>query len=279
MKPEIGSGLLYRPTCRGLPAHSMRRGSAMILPERGGGLHLLPDNCRARIVLNRLFVLLAPADWVALAVFLVGWFGYSYYADRAARSARGLRGVTHRLRLDWARQMVHRENRIVDAALTGNLMTSVSFYANTTIYIIAGLIAVAGTLDKLISFTEDLPFARVQSRELVEAKVFLLVGVFIFAYFKFTWALRQFNFLSILIGSAPDRNAQPDLLEQHALKSGTINTLAGDEFNRGIRAYYFGFAALAWFVSPIAFVAMSVVILLVLWRRDFRSHTLRALES
>jgi len=230
-------------------------------------------------VFNRLFTLLAPADWSALVIFLVGWMGYGYYADRAARGARGLRGVTHRLRLDWAQQMVRRENRIVDAALTGNLMTSVSFYANTTIYIIAGLIAVAGTLDKLVSFTEDLPFARVQSKEIVEAKVFLLVGIFIFAYFKFTWALRQFNFLSILIGSAPDRDGPAELLERHAQKSGTVNTLAGDEFNRGIRAYYFGFAALAWFVSPAAFVTLTVVILLVLWRRDFRSHTLRALGS
>jgi uncharacterized membrane protein len=227
---------------------------------------------------NRLLTLFTPSDWAALAVFLGGWCGYGYYADRAARGARGLRGVTHRLRLDWARQMVRRENRVTDAALTGNLMTSVSFYANTTIYIIAGLIAVAGTLDKLMSFTEDLPFARVQSKELVEAKVFLLVGVFIFAYFKFTWALRQFNFLSILIGSAPDRDAAPDVLDRHAERSGTINSLAGDEFNRGIRAYYFGFAALAWFVSPQALMTLTVVILLVLYRRDFRSHTLRALE-
>ena len=133
---------------------------------------------------NRLLALFAPADWAALAFFLAGWAFYGYYADRAARSARGLRGTTHRHRLEWGRQMVRRENRITDASLTGNLMSSVSFYANTTIYIIAGLIAVAGTLDKLISFTGDLPFARVQSRELVEAKLFLLTAIFIFAYFS-----------------------------------------------------------------------------------------------
>ena len=100
---------------------------------------------------------------------------------------------------------------MVDAGLTGNLMQSVSFYANTTIYIIAGLIAIAGTLDRLISITGDLPFARVQTREIIEAKLFLLIGIFIFAYFKFTWALRQYNFLSILIGSAPDRHSPPEV--------------------------------------------------------------------
>jgi uncharacterized membrane protein len=111
-----------------------------------------------------------------------------------------------------------------------------------------------------------------------EAKLFLMIGIFIFAYFKFTWALRQYNFLSILIGGAPPSTSAADVLEHHAQKHAVINTLAGDEFNRGIRAYYFGFAALGWFVHPGLFVAMSLAILIVLYRRDFRSATLLALS-
>ena len=230
-------------------------------------------------MLQRLLGILTVADWAAVLLFLVGWTAYGYYADRAASGSRGLRGITHAFRLHWARQMVRRDNRIVDAALTGNLMTSVSFYANTTIYIIAGLIAVAGTLDRIISFTEELPFARAQTKEMIEAKVFLLTGVFIFAYFKFTWCLRQFNFLLILIGSAPDRESPAEVLEPHAVRFGTVNTLAGDEFNRGIRAYYFGFAVLGWFVHPALFIVLTSLILLILWRRDFHSKTLRALAT
>ena len=228
-------------------------------------------------MLDRFVALFAPADWLALGVFLVGWIGYSYYADRASRSERGLRGVTSQLRLDWAHEMVARENRITDAALTGNLMTSVSFYANTTIYIIAGLIAVAGTLDQLISFTQDLPFAKQTTKAILEAKLFLMIGIFIFAYFKFTWALRQYNFLSMLIGGAPPFDTPEERRERHARKFALLSTLAGDEFNRGIRAYYFGFAALAWFVSAGVFLGVTLLILMVLYRRDFRSATLEAL--
>ena len=36
------------------------------------------------------------------------------------------------------------------SALIGNLMQNVSFYANTTIYVIAGLLALLGTMDRLI---------------------------------------------------------------------------------------------------------------------------------
>jgi uncharacterized membrane protein len=230
-------------------------------------------------MLEQIFRLFSPADWLAFGLFLIGWTGYSHYADRAARSERGLRGVTSQMRLDWARQMVARDNRITDAALTGNLMTSVSFYANTTIYIIAGLIAVAGTLDQLISFTADLPFARQTTKAILEAKLFLMIAIFVFAYFKFTWALRQYNFLSILIGGAPPRDSAPDVLDRHAQKYAALNSLAGDEFNRGIRAYYFGFAALAWFVSPMVFIGITLLILAVLYRRDFRSQTLAALAG
>ena len=158
--------------------------------------------------------------------------------------------------------MVRRENRIVDAALTGNLMNSVSFYANTTIYIIAGLIAIAGTLDRIISITEDLPFARVQSRETIEAKLFLLTG-------SVHLRLLQVHLVPapVQLPVDPDRQrAGPPVAGGRAGRARaafrTVNTLAGDEFNRGIRAYYFGFAALGWFVHPALFAALTMLILL-----------------
>jgi uncharacterized membrane protein len=219
------------------------------------------------------------ADGIALAIFMAGWFGYGYYADYAVKDARGLRAATNNHRLQWARQMVRRENRMTDVALTGNLMQSVSFYASTTTYVIAGVIAVAGTLDRLIALTADLPFAKVSAREVVEIKVLLLAGVFIFAYFKFTWALRQFNFLSIMVGGAPNCSEPDTVLEPYAQKFAMLSALAGDEFNRGVRAYYFGFAAMTWFISPHHFIGFTIIVLLVLWRREFHSHTLRVLAD
>ena len=112
--------------------------------------------------------------------------------------------------------MARRENRIVDSSLIGNLVQSVSFYASTTTYVIAGLIAVAGTVDRLVELTADLPFGHAAAREVMEVKVILLVAIFIFAYFKFTWSLRQFNFVSILVGAAPGPDAPDDELERMA---------------------------------------------------------------
>lgn len=230
-------------------------------------------------MLQQIISEITALDWLALSWFLVCWFGYGALTERGPAASRGLVGMSHVFRLQWARQMLTRENRIVDSGLVGNLMTSVSFYANTTIYIIVGLMAAWGALDKVISATAELPFARSSGRELWEIKLLLLIGVFIFAYFKFTWALRQFNLFSIFIGAAPAPSVSEDEREVYAHRLAAVNSLAGDEFNRGIRAYYFGLAALAWFVHPILFLAITTLIVVVLYRRDFASHTLATLKQ
>ena len=109
--------------------------------------------------LQRLLLVVTPFDALALALFVATWFGYSFFVDREMQSARGLRTLMHQHRLEWARQMVVRDQRLLDTALMGHLMNSVSFYANTTIYIVAALIATAGALDSLVSFAAELPFA------------------------------------------------------------------------------------------------------------------------
>ena len=37
-----------------------------------------------------------------------------------------------------------------------------------------------------------------------DLKVALLTAVFVFAFFRFTWSLRQYTFGAILVGAAPD---------------------------------------------------------------------------
>lgn len=215
-------------------------------------------------------------DGLAVAWFLAAWIGYGWVADHSRLAASGLLGVSHRHRLEWARQLMARDNRVADAALVGNLMDSVSFYANTTIYILAGLLALLGALDQVISATAALPFAGVSSRTLWEIKLLLLLAVFVVGYFKFTWSLRLFNLLSILIGAAPQAR---EAREPGVARMARINSMAGDEFNRGIRAYYFGLAAVTWFIQPWLFIAMTSVVLVVLYRRDFASPALRVLAE
>ncbi|MBU0543251.1 MAG: DUF599 family protein, partial [Gammaproteobacteria bacterium] len=111
--------------------------------------------------------LLTVFDWIAVAFFVICFRGYNYVFDGKTRfGRRGLSQKTHEFRKLWAREMLGRSNRVGDTALIGNLVNSVTFYANTTIYIIAGLFALLGTLDQLVNITSDLPFSREVSRGL-----------------------------------------------------------------------------------------------------------------
>ena len=57
-----------------------------------------------------------------------------------------------------------------------------------------------------------------------------------------------------------------------------MNTCAGNDFNRGLRAYYFGMAVMAWMVSAWIFIVSTLVIVIVLARREFVSPVLKALR-
>jgi len=53
---------------------------------------------------------------------------------------------------------------------------------------------------------------------------------------------------------------------------------AAETFNDGLRAYYFSFAALAWFVSPLTMVLAAVMVVAILYSREFRSEVLQILK-
>jgi len=222
---------------------------------------------------------LSATDWISLVTYFASWAGYAWFSEHSHWGAGGLIRTSQQYRLLWALRMLERENRVMDSTLIGNLVTSVSFYANTTIYIIAGLVAALGASDKLVSITADLPFGGAGNQELLEIKLMLVLACFVFAYFKFTWSLRQFNLLSILVGGAPFGKSGEPGIDTYAHRLAGANSLAGDDFNRGIRAYYFGLAASGWLLNPAALGALAIVVLVVLYRRDYQSAALHILRD
>ena len=99
--------------------------------------------------------------------------------------------------------------------------------------------------------------------------------IFVRAFFELTWALRQFNYCSILIGGIGMGAAYTP----QALAAAKVANRAARHFNTGLRAYYFGLAALAWIIHPIALIIASLLVLRELHRREFRSAVREALAE
>lgn len=213
-------------------------------------------------------------DLLSLAWFVMVWVGYTIYADRRARRARSLRAVMHAYREQWMQQMLLRDNRVMDVNILRNLLQGVAFFASATLLVLAGLLTILGSTDRAIGIVRALPFAATTTLLQWELKLFVLCVIFVYAFFKFTWALRQFNYCSTLIGAAPTR--QNDAFARRAAE---MATHASKDFNQGLRAYYFSLAALGWFVSPWLFMAATTVVVVVLYLREYRSTALQVLSA
>ncbi|MDP6388700.1 MAG: DUF599 domain-containing protein [Alphaproteobacteria bacterium] len=217
-------------------------------------------------------------DYVAAPWFFLCWIGYTLYSDGPGVAQGNLTGVMKRRRLEWMTRMLGRENRIVDIQVVNSLLRNASFFASTSILILAGLITLLGATEKAIAFLTHIPFSVETSRQVWEFKILALIVSFVYAFFKFGWAMRQLNYCAIMIGAAGPAGEIGEADRTLAQNAAQIASQAALHSNRGIRAYYFGLALLVWFLHPLVLVPTAIFVVLVLYRREFRSHTLNFLD-
>ncbi|MGZ8255500.1 MAG: DUF599 domain-containing protein [Burkholderiaceae bacterium] len=232
--------------------------------------------------LTQYLTLMPLADWLALVWFVAVWVGYAIFARRRAERSGSLLATTNHYRRLWMLQTTARENRVVDGVVVQNLSTSPSFFASTTILIIGGLLALLGTSDKASEFVREIPFAARTSAFVFDLKMIVLLVIFIYAFFRFTWSMRQYTFGALLIASMPDAGTferGEAQREPFADRAGKVVGLAAETFNDGLRAYYMSFATILWFVSPIAFAAAAAAVVYLLYQREFHSEILGVLRD
>jgi uncharacterized membrane protein len=217
-------------------------------------------------------------DLLALAFFIFAWAGYHFYVDRVGTQKRGLNAMMNHYRIGWMEQMSRREVRIVDTAVTGSLQNGTAFFASTSLLAIGGAATLLRATEDVMKVFSDLPFGLTTARWLWETKVLGLGAIFGYAFFKFAWSYRLYNYSAILIGATPPASSPHVEERQRALmRAARMNISAGRHFARGQRAFFFSFAYLGWFVSPYVFLITTAGILFVIWARQFTSDARDAL--
>ena len=217
-------------------------------------------------------------DYLAVAIFYFGWVGYAKFSRRAADNGMpSLMSVMVRYREEWWRGTIRRDLKIVDANIILTLSNGATFFASTTILILGALLALLGTTDRAIEILADLPFAIKNDTLAWDCKIVLLLAIFTYAFFKFTWSLRQHFFCSVMVGAAPDTDAEPDVYEQFVQRGSRMATTASNTFNDGLRAYYFGLSVLPWFLNSWLFILSTIMVIGILYHREFKSDALKAM--
>jgi uncharacterized membrane protein len=211
-------------------------------------------------------------DYAAMIFFVMAWFGYHAAVEFTPAGQRSLNKVMNQYRFRWMEQLVVRENRTVDTTIMASLMNGTAFFASTALIAIGGVLALLRSTDEVLPIFSELPFDLPLTRLGWEVKVIGLAVIFVYAFFKFAWSYRLFNYMAIIVGSVPvlkNENREEALVV--ARQAAAMNVVAGKHFNRGQRAFFFSLAYLGWFISAYLFIVATAGVLFVMWRRQFIS--------
>lgn len=224
---------------------------------------------------------LSFTDLQLLTFFLIAWSGYIYVADYSPLKKQSLAYAMDRHRLRWLVEASSRDMKMVDTGVLRILAGGINFFASATILVLGGIIAAIGYAERIAAAFSHIPFASALSTEAIVMRLGLLLAIFIYAFFKFAWALRIANYCAIVIGGMSDHRYDENDQQRlnRAEVAANLSASSGYHFNRGVRAYFFALASLGWFIGPLSFIAATLGVLIVLIRREFSSNTVGYLRN
>nr|WP_246188735.1 DUF599 family protein [Nitratireductor arenosus] len=224
---------------------------------------------------------LSAPDLAAFAFFVLAWVGHSLTTAGRFFSRPCLSQLMNAQREAWLRTMAGREMRMVDTGIMTGLQQGTAFFASSSLIALGGCFALLQASDAVVAVLANVPYSPEPTRALFEDKVLGLMIILAYAFFKFGWSYRLFNYCSILIGAVPqaDDTTDPAQLERCVGRAVGMNIVAGGHFNAGLRAMFFSIGYLGWFLGPIALGLTTVFILTVLVRRQYFSEAREALTT
>ncbi len=212
----------------------------------------------------------APLDFLAFAVFVSAWAFYHFAIERGGRSGLNARMDEYRLR--WMQEMSRRDMRMTDSSIMASLQNGTAFFASTSLLAIGGAATLLRSSEEAVKIAADLPFGVVTTRAQWEAKVIILLIVFGYAFYKFSWSYRLFNYSAILMGATPDaKNPDDELRSRIAGRAARMNVVAARHFSRGQRAIFFALAYMGWFLGPWVLIVTTLFVVFIMWARQYRS--------
>jgi len=220
---------------------------------------------------------LTPPDLAALAWFLAAWLGYSLVIEKSAKGRSGLNALMNAYRDEWMERLLARDVRIVDSQVTAALQNGTAFFASTSLIAVGGSLSLLRSTEQILPVMSLLPFGGVPSPGLWELKMLGLTIIFVYAFFKFAWSYRLYNYFAIMVGAAPPPEEQESTEAQaFAHRAARLCADAGRHFNRGQRAFFFALGYLGWFLGPLPFAVTTLGVVVVMWRRQFASDSRKA---
>src|SRR5262245_930715 len=182
-------------------------------------------------------------DVAALAFFLLAWWFLGWLIDSSPWHKHTLSAAMKFQRQEWMRQMAARDIRLVDANIITGLQQATSFFASTALLAVGAGFALLTATDTIIDALEQsLPHLKID-RPALYIKTGVLMALYAYAFFKFGWAYRVFNYSAVMLAATPEAG-QPGA-EEAAAQVAEMNISAASQFTHGLRAFFLAIAILA----------------------------------
>jgi uncharacterized membrane protein len=219
-------------------------------------------------------------DIIAVSFFILEWSVYAVTLEHTSYGRDSLSARMHAYREVWIRRLLDRQARMVDMQIMASLQNGTAFFASTSLLAIGGALALLRSTKDALGVLSELPVDLSPTPALWEIKCVGLTLIFVYAFFKFAWAYRLFNYVAILLGAMPPaKQRDTPEAEAHVIRTTRLFEAAGRHFNRGQRAFFFALGYLGWFVSPWVLLVTTAAVVIVTWRRQFASNAWRAMGS
>ena len=224
--------------------------------------------------------LVSILDLIALSGFIGAWLGYSVLVEWTRHGRESLNARMNRYRETWMRRMLAREMRMVDMQIMAALQNGTAFFASTSLLAIGGSLSVLRSTDEMVAVISELPFGIHTTRPMWEAKAMGLTLILVYAFFKFAWSYRLYNYVAILLGGMPFASEKDTSeAENYVRRTSRLFAAAGRHFNRGQRSFFFALGYLGWFLGPIVLMLTTLATVVVMWRRQFASDSYQAVAG
>ena len=212
---------------------------------------------------------IGPIDLAALGFLIVASVGIGWLIESPRVSRISVTRLMSEYHREWMRQLTKRNNRIMDAQVLVSLRQGSSFFASTALLALGALLALIGNPQPLAGVAEGLVNVAAPA-QLLQAKL-LVVALFLAnAFLRFVWANRVFGYASVVMAAVPDDPVDPDSTPR-AAQTAELNIRGMYNFNRGLRSMYFALAALGWLLGAQALAIATLIVLWLLWSREFMS--------
>ncbi len=233
---------------------------------------------------SSIILVLTGHDFRAFFITIALWFSYNIYMTYRIQSARSgsLTSWINLYRVRWMYSAMQRlpQDRLIDTRVLEYFMQNSTFFASTSIFIAAGIASIMQGREEFRALVTSSAFFADYSPYFWEARCVLLIAIFIYAFFKYTWSLRQIHYACVLISTAPQISAKqkPLFLRKTAKHIATLIINGSKHHDAAVRSFYAGFIFFSSFINIYLTMVLMILNMCILHRREFYSKTLKTLK-